>query len=302
MPQIFISKSGASHGPYVIREIPRLVQEGQFTWDDPAWHEGMVDWQPLHQTFERVAAHEPPLQAAAAEEEEPPAFWSALPRAFLYPLRGPYAVFILGFGGLMVLVQWMSALFILFGLIGYFLIGGYYIAFLFKVVRETALGEDDLVEFPAVGDLWDDVLKPLLQVMFIMIVCVLPSVLVEGFYGGIGEEMGLIPQILLFVGLFYMPMALLCTAIFNSSRTGINPLLVVPAIGRIFFRYLVVFALLAATVIGKEILDETLLEQARWFIAIPVIAWLGFYIGIVQAHVLGLLYRTSARKLGWFNH
>lgn len=300
MTDIFIAKQDEQFGPYPWRQIPGLVENGDFTWDDPAWHEGMDRWEPLHVLYERLAAAAPPPSAELVEEEEP-AFFSALPRAFLYPFRGPNSWPVLLFGTILIAITSVVYIFPLFGLIGGVLLSGYYIAYLFRVVMETVGGEEDVAEFPGLNDLWDDVLVPFLRMLVATVGCLLPGIFAIAF---VSEEGALswLPAGLMWAGLFYLPMALLCTIMFNSVRTGLNPFLIVPAIFRIFLRYVVIVVFLAGVIAGQDALQKYLASHdlIPFYVSFPAFGFLGFYLGIVQARILGLIYYTSASRLGWF--
>lgn len=301
MPQIYITKTDERFGPFSAEDILPLIQNGHFAWDDLAWREGFEDWAPLHQVVEGVEPAPKSVSLPVEEEEASPSFFRELLLAFYYPFRGAHAWMILLFGTIMVMMMTVVSYAYIFGLFATVFLTGYYVAFLFKIIRETAIGEQEVAEFPGLQDLWDDVLRPLAQVFFALLVCLLPAVLAAGFLENYSDELSWVPFVLLAGGLFYLPMVLLATVIFNSLLTALNPVLVIPAISRIFLRYLVIVILLGVTVIGHQLLADALNERLQALAAVPIVSFVSFYMGIIQARILGLIYRTSKEQIGWFN-
>lgn len=303
-PVIYITKGNERFGPFSAEQILPLVQNGHFSWGDLAWREGLEDWAPLHQVVEDLTMEDglPERVILPLEEEEPePSFFRELLLAFFYPFRGAHAWMILLFGTILVMMMAAVGYAFIFGLFASIFLTGYYIAFLFKIIQETAIGEQEVAEFPGFQDIWDDVLRPLAQVFFAIVACLLPAFLAARFLRDGPDELQVLPFVLVLAGLFYLPMVLLATVIFNSLLTALNPVLVVPAISRIFLRYLVIVLLLAATLIGHDLLAGALNERLQIFVAVPVVSFISFYMGIIQARILGLIYRTGKEQIGWFN-
>jgi hypothetical protein len=44
----YVSKNNQQCGPYNDAQIQEHLRNGTFNYDDPAWREGLSDWQPLH--------------------------------------------------------------------------------------------------------------------------------------------------------------------------------------------------------------------------------------------------------------
>jgi hypothetical protein len=105
----------------------------------------------------------------------------------------------------------------------------------------------------------------------------------------------------LVLGLMYYPMALLSVAMFDSY-TAVNPLRVVPAMAKLPLQYLVVLVVLGILFGVRTALDLALVHlPVAWEVAVYLpIEFFTFYCLIVNARILGLLYKSNAAKLGWF--
>lgn len=68
--QYYISRAGATYGPYPEEEVRRMLGEGRVVATDLCWTEGMAGWQPVGQVFGAapppVPPPVPPPQPAAA--------------------------------------------------------------------------------------------------------------------------------------------------------------------------------------------------------------------------------------------
>ncbi len=301
MSNIYITRKGEQIGPFPSAKIAGLVDEGTLAWDDMAWTDGMPEWRPLAEVYaEQASRGRINPDSGHLAEDKPPAFLGALPGAFVYPFRGSAAWIILVSGTILFSMMKIVTFAPIIGIFAYIILFGYFIAYLFAIIRETAIGENQVANFPSASDVWGDIIVPLMQFVFTTLGCMLPAIVAAIVLADRPAEYAWLPLILLYAGLFLLPMALLVTVIFNSVFTGLNPLFTLPSISRIFLRYLLIVSLLVATVLLGHHLDQTLRNSLGFLIAIPVLSFFSFYFGIVQAHILGLIYRTSSEQLGWF--
>lgn len=67
--QYYISRAGATYGPYPEEEIRRMLGEGRVLATDFCWTEGMTEWQPVGEVF--GAAPPPPPVPPPAPPPEP---------------------------------------------------------------------------------------------------------------------------------------------------------------------------------------------------------------------------------------
>ncbi len=302
MSDIYINRHDQQLGPFPKEEVPDLVASGKFAWDDLAWTEGMERWGPLH----RAVAFDPARPVTLREEvaEEPAGFFRELPRAFAYPFSGSSGWIILFCGTVMVFMRHVVGIVPLLGWIAYVLLTGYLFAYLFSVVRDSAIGEKDVAEFPSISDAWEDLLMPVCRVVGTFLGCQLPAVGAAVALGTSGhlEQWVWLPLALAGVGLFCFPMSLLTVVIFNSVAAALNPAHILPSVARVFPRYLVIVMLLFGTLVAITLLGELAIYILGDLLAMPLVAFLGFYSLIVQARILGLIYRTNEEALGWFSH
>lgn len=179
---------------------------------------------------------------------------------------------------------------------------GYLTSYLRRVVTGTAMGEQAAPDWPDFSDMATDILAPLFQLLATILACLAPAIIVGMFVHG-NERSG---QVAVWaagaVGGFYFPMAFLAVVMFDSVA-ALNPLLVVPSIAKVPGSYLLTVALLGAVLAAKWSGDHFLPRA----ISIPIVpsvlstlAWL--YLLMVEARVLGLLYRVNQERLAWFGH
>jgi glucan phosphoethanolaminetransferase (alkaline phosphatase superfamily) len=101
-------------------------------------------------------------------------------------------------------------------------------------------------------------------------------------------------------GCAYFPMAFMAVAMFDSIG-AVNPLLIIPAILKIPLEYLFTVALLAVILLVRW-LCKTFLPGILPVPLLPSVlsSFLGLYFLTVEVRILGLLYWTKRRELGWF--
>lgn len=224
--------------------------------------------------------------------------------AFQYPLRG---------SGLTIIV--VGCLFFAFlgvlplgGLIA-LAIWGYVAAFMFKVLRETGRGNMEPVDWPDFTNIFDDIIVPAFQMIFVYVFCFAPAVLALYFGLGLtgaihlleGSPTGEILGVLLLAmalglgGLLYLPMALLCVGM-NDSIMGVFPPLVLRMIQLVFKDYLLALTVLALSFVLNFILNLTLGNIP--FMGGLLSGAIGIYTQMVNMHVLGLIYYKNRDLIG----
>jgi len=230
-----------------------------------------------------------------------------VPGAFIYPFRG---------AGLLILVcatiafaalGFISAgIFSIFAKIVFY---GFLFLFMQNIILTTASDEKDPLCFPSAGGLFGAAfqLAGTIAASFGLAI----GLLVARYYDVEIPVSAIIASVIL--GCLYFPMAFLAVAM-KDTVLAANPLVVVPAILKIPFQYLVASVLLMS-VFGFRQLGSLLSgvagavtlstrDMSVLFIALGVqAAWafLSVYLLTVNMRVLGLLYNANKEKLGWFS-
>jgi hypothetical protein len=170
---------------------------------------------------------------------------------------------------------------------------GYLFAFLKDILTSSAHGEERMPGWPEVSN-FGEVAAAAGQLALITIVCLAPGILSLVFVDSLQLSISLI-----ILGLFYFPMAVTAVSMVDSIG-GLNPLVLIPSIMKLFPQYVVACGvLLAAAAIrgGVEWGFSALKMPAIGFI---VVEFVTLYLLVVEMRLLGLLYLTNKQKLAWF--
>jgi len=172
--------------------------------------------------------------------------------------------------------------------------GGYFFSIMQNIVLSSTRGEDAMPDFPEITSFWDSMTVPFFRWGFVWLIALGPGVAVMFFVSPFAS----IPVFIL--GLICVPMAILTVSLADSI-TGLNPIVIFSGIGKIPLPYLAtcgLFLLVLAIMRGCELLlDLTHIPVLPTVISIFVT----FYGMTVEMRLLGLLYFTNKRKLGWFS-
>jgi hypothetical protein len=250
------------------------------------------------------------VQVQLARPASSRGFFSLLPGAFAYPLKGSGSWILLLATIVFSALQFISGG--LFGILIKIIATGYLFCFMQNIIHATANEETQLPGLPGLDDAFGG--------FFRLAGCVLLSfgaAIVLGYFAVFqGEPMAgiaMIPAIIF--GCIYFPMALLAVAM-KDSVAACNPLVVIPAIFRAPLEYLVVVVVLGAvyglyifgtyliTVIFGPlgIITHSMSVLFALFGARSFWAFMDVYLLAINMHVLGLLYVTKKHQLGWFEH
>ena len=195
----------------------------------------------------------------------------------------------------------------------FFMIYAFFASFCLSIITNTCNEEDEVPDWPAFLDFWDDVARPSLRLLFLAMVCFLPFFICVSLGGGIsldpnGGALAFLALVLLVAGILYFSMALLASYSFETMLAA-NPVTVVRAIMRAGGDYLLLSGLLIAVSVTGLGMLRTLVGLlgatafgGSWLAAMllcfpPFIVAL--YTGMVLSRMLGLLYRRNRDKLGW---
>jgi hypothetical protein len=232
-------------------------------------------------------------------------FFSQLPTAFAYPFqKGRKYVLIGAIVAYIIMYLIKTYVPIPFGRwILTCLFFGYWYSFLQSIVHTTAYGDENEPTLPEPSNYRSDLVGPVFQMFATTAICFLPVVglLIWKLFD---LEAPVEVPILVLTPLccLYYPMALLAMAIFDSV-SGVNPMVVFPAIVKMPFQYLVTCVFMGLA-IGGYYMGEFLLPLVIPIPVVPVAIsssiWL--YLMMVMARTLGLLYYDNREQLGWLHH
>jgi len=173
---------------------------------------------------------------------------------------------------------------------------GYFGSFYLSIISSTILGRDHTPDWLDFTSFLDDIISPFLRLLGLTIISFLPLFLVLIF--GQKEQAWVLPAIILaaLYGCFYFPMAVLAMLSYGGVLAALPPI-VFPAIFRCMPGYiLAVVALMLSFFIGA------LVEEFCGYI--PYVGWVlgaavGLYSLMIQARLIGLLYRQKRDDIGW---
>lgn len=241
-----------------------------------------------------------PDEASVPEAPPPVPLARRLPQALLYPWRGNGKGVLVGGIAFYVVLRLLGRVPVV-GLIAGVFGAGYLAAFMIRLIRSSAGGEDSPPEWPEFTNWHDDIVSPACQMAAPVAVAFLPwfcyTVVYANATPGVEAE-AWITRALLLGGCAYAPMAVLAMALFGSPQ-ALNPIAVAVAILRVPVDYALACAGLLVLVslrfaFGRAIGD-----------AVPILGpvlevTVGLYALMVEMRLLGLLYDANRLRLNWF--
>jgi pSer/pThr/pTyr-binding forkhead associated (FHA) protein len=227
-------------------------------------------------------------------ERQRKTFFNLFLGAFAYPLKknGPMMLVCgtIFFGLLDFAANFLG------GLISMFLVVltvGYLFTYMESIVNSSAQGETEMPSWPEFSDYIHDILFPFLRFTSVWAVCLGPGIVTMIVWHPV------IGMVVLGIGLFCAPMALLAVAMAGSIG-GLNPFVIFPSIAKVPLEYLLVCGLLLI-VLGMQGALRFALEAVDIPIVPAAVAtFLGLYGITVEMRLLGLLYHTRKDRLAWF--
>lgn len=228
---------------------------------------------------------------------KPPSFYLTVGSAFLYPLKGLGPFLLLGGTVLLTIASFLS-FWGIFGLLVMVFVYGYLASYLMNIIADSGEGDDNPPGWPEFSDLWGDILHPFWLFFVPSVFCSIP--LIALYAGSISDGVEFEAwRILVGVGiiLFFLPMMLLSVSM-HDSLEGLNPLILLPAYIKVFPAYLVALGILFLAVWVEGWLGDAIMEINVW-VGLVLKNTLSLYFLMVDARVLGLLYRARRERLGW---
>jgi hypothetical protein len=228
--------------------------------------------------------------------EEPP-FYQQIPGAFSYPFNKG-GLFLLALGTLFFLVLGiaMEFAFLLRSLIAVFTLG-YLFAYMQRIISSSALGEDEVPDFPDISEIWSDIILPFLLFAWTFVVSFAPAFAISVVLRDQALFWPVLIATIVVCG-FYFPMALLAVAV-TDSFLALSPHIVIPAIIRIFVPYFVACLVLATLAALRMGMVFGLAKVPILLLPIVIDGFVSLYFLIVEMRILGLLFRSYRERLGW---
>jgi hypothetical protein len=204
----------------------------------------------------------------------------------------------------------------IFLLMGRIMASGYFCAYMFSVIVETAGGEDKLPSLPGVTSYWEDIVRPYLCSLASFIYAFLPMLVAAAVYGykylalqWEGEDAVFDPQgfrlivILGIVGLFIWPMVILGLALGDNLAT-IRPDLVFRSIIGTIGPYSVCCACLYLCAMVMIWSERSFRAATGDSMGMMVLRGIGGQVGalclsLYGMRLMGLLYRHYKHRLAW---
>jgi len=235
-----------------------------------------------------------PGQARAAGPRR--SFFAAIPGAFVFPFRRNGLILLSSGAVFFVIINLMSGAIGIVGTGVGAICSGYIFSFLKRIVTGTALGEEEMPDWPDYEGWMESGLSPFAQMAAVFLVCLGPGWCYTRFVSGYQEWLA---TTLWIGGLAYMPMALLAVAIYDNIL-ALNPALVLLSILRVPLEY-------AAACLSLAVLALGLITAVLWLhgnVDVPVLApivaeFLLLYAMTVLMRVAGLLFYARKDRLNW---
>jgi FHA domain/B-box zinc finger len=219
-------------------------------------------------------------------------FPALLAGAFAYPLKRDGIVLIVGGALFLTITSFLSSFSFIIALFA----SGYLCAYLQKIVQSSALGDEHMPTWPDVSEFGQDVLLPALLYLGTFVLCLGPGFVCLRLAP---IEYKVCGYLMVALGGFYLPMALLAVTMYDSLA-AVNPMLIIPSIFRVPAAYAGVCVGLAAVMgVGRVV------GAFEDLIRIPIVSSMGFgllglYFQVVGMRILGLFYYTQQERLRWF--
>jgi len=247
--------------------------------------------------------------AVAAKAAEPVRFYSELPKALAYPLVGRGKFVILG-GAIFFFVIGIVQKLAMMAPISYmgtmafaatFALSCIIFAYMFDVIGHSAGGDEEPPSWPGVTNIGSDLILPFFKFIGALLFSLTPAIVLRLLIGLEYVEATPFMLSLMYlwfgVGLFYFPMCLLATAIFDGIA-GYNPARILRAIFKVAPAYMICVVFMAVVLVGSVFVGKYIA------VPLPVIGPLiggafMIYIMMVEMRIIGLLYAAYKDRLAW---
>lgn len=220
---------------------------------------------------------------------------------FTYGFRG-HGKFILIIGAVLSLLAELASFAPFIGILAMFLFTGFFCAMYFDIIETTAGGSEEAPGFPDIMSVVGDILVPFLKIGLVILVSFTPWLTYVIFWEPfVSEDEFVVTNPAAFYGLLafgilYFPMALLAVVIMGTL-TVLSPHVIIPAIFRGGFIYLLAIFIMIVMLVFQAIISDLLIEWP--LIQSLVMAVVGIYSFMTHGRALGIVYREREEQLGW---
>jgi len=243
------------------------------------------------------------------EVQEQPIFAQEVAGAFVFPFQEDGLMVLIGGTIFYSLITFASRFLFIIGIGIGVAVTGYLVAYLQSIIQVSAQGKNRAPGWPDMTD-WTDFFSPFWQSLCASIFSFGPALALTltVFHYEFGLRIDPPPWIAwalpvsILWGCIYYPIGFLAVTMFDSVG-ALNPFVIIPSIFRIFWAYsLAVILCILVYLVGQY--GVTLLVLVLPIPIVPslIIQFIGLYVAMVVARILGLLYWTKKAELGWFRH
>ena len=241
-------------------------------------------------------------------------FLAALPQAFKYPFLGDGLMLLFGgtfFFGFLDLANYVSRHAFKYGLrammmrvtIFTFIFGtGYLFAYLKKIIAATSDGDPHMPDWPEFSEWQADIVTPMFQFVVVSFLSFGPALIFQIWGTWADWDYAWVVVVpLALLGCVYFPMAFLGVAMFDTLAAALKPAFVVGSILRVPGEYSVAAAVFVG-IIGIRWVSEYVLGIVMKIPLAPALLsdLITIYLLMIEARILGLLFLSKRRTLGWF--
>jgi hypothetical protein len=247
------------------------------------------------------------LREPGPKFKPPETFFQMLPRAFAYPLKRDGLIMLVsgtiffGFLDAIINAPHGGGFFAVPALVTVQLFAlGYLVAYMKAIVAVSAYGDENMPKWPDFGEFYDDILHPIMLMAGCLLLCFAP-VLVYIFYIDFTlpgwEQLGFIG--LMILGCAALPICMLA-AFLHETVLALNPLVLFITVLRVPAEYLVACVVLGMLV-GLRCLSSYIAEWAHVIPVLPQVVdgFISLYLLSVEMRVIGLIFHTKRKQLGW---
>ena len=241
-------------------------------------------------------------------------FFAAVPEAFKYPFIGDGLMLLFGgtfFFGFLDLANYVSRHAFKYGLrammmrvtIFTFIFGtGYLFTYLKKIIAATSHGDPHMPDWPEFSEWHADIVTPMFQFVVVSLLSFGPALIFQTWGAWADWDypwVFVVPAALL--GCIYFPMAFLGVAMFDTLAAALKPNFVVGSILRVPREYSLAVGVFVG-IIGIRWLSEWVFGVLMKIPLVPTLLTdlIMIYLLMIEARILGLLFLSKRRTLGWF--